>query len=91
VGLERAPLSLASTTEELLERKSSRSGPKNWDYGRRCPSRRPRGMLYPQKLAPASPKSGGISVSTVRSRTQATEFGFTGRKDVNKLGNVCMT
>jgi hypothetical protein len=30
--------------------------------------------LYPQKLAPSSPTSGGRSVGIVRSRTQATEF-----------------
>jgi hypothetical protein len=35
VGLERSPLSLASTTEELLGRKSSGSGLENRDYGRR--------------------------------------------------------
>jgi hypothetical protein len=32
--------------------------------------------LYPQKLAVTSPTSGGRSVGIVRSRTQATEFGF---------------
>jgi hypothetical protein len=35
VGLERCPLSLVSTTEELLERKSKDSGLEHWDYGRR--------------------------------------------------------
>jgi hypothetical protein len=39
VGLERGPPSLVSTTEELLERKSSGSGIKNRAYGRRGPSR----------------------------------------------------
>jgi hypothetical protein len=34
VGLERGPLILVSTTEELLKRKNSCSGPKNRDYGR---------------------------------------------------------
>jgi hypothetical protein len=34
VGLERGPLSLVSTTEELLERKSSDFGLENRDYGR---------------------------------------------------------
>jgi hypothetical protein len=33
VGLERVPLSLLSTIEELLERKSRGSGPENRDYG----------------------------------------------------------
>jgi hypothetical protein len=39
VGLERGPLSLVSTTEELLERKSNGSGLESREYGRRDPSR----------------------------------------------------
>jgi hypothetical protein len=39
VGLERGPLSLVSTTEELLEIKSSGSCLENREYGRRDPSR----------------------------------------------------
>jgi hypothetical protein len=39
VGLERGPLSLVSTTEELLERKRSGSGLENREYFRRDPSR----------------------------------------------------
>jgi hypothetical protein len=39
VGLERSPLSLVSTTEELLERKRSGYGLENREYGRRNPSR----------------------------------------------------
>jgi hypothetical protein len=35
VGLERGPLNLVSTTEELLERKISDSGIENREYGRR--------------------------------------------------------
>jgi hypothetical protein len=35
VGLERGPLSLESTIEELLERKSSGSGLENPDYDHR--------------------------------------------------------
>jgi hypothetical protein len=35
VGLERGPLSLVITIEELLERKNSGSGLENRDYGRR--------------------------------------------------------
>jgi hypothetical protein len=35
MGLERGPLSLVSTTEELLDRKSSGSGLEHWDYGGR--------------------------------------------------------
>jgi hypothetical protein len=74
VGLERSPLSLVSTIEELLERKSSGSGLESREYGRRDPSLWPRGALYPQTLALTSPTSGGRSVGIVRSRTQATEF-----------------
>jgi hypothetical protein len=77
VGLERGPLSLVSTTEELFGRKSSGSGLENRKYGRTDPSRWPRDTLYPQKLALTSPTSGGRSISTVRSQTQATEFIFT--------------
>jgi hypothetical protein len=39
VGLERGPLSLVSTTEELLDKKSSGSCLENREYGRRDPSR----------------------------------------------------
>jgi hypothetical protein len=39
VGLERSPLSLVSTIEELLERKSSGTGLESREYGRRDPSR----------------------------------------------------
>jgi hypothetical protein len=41
VGLEQGPLSLVSTTEELLGRKSSGSGLESREYGRRDPSRWP--------------------------------------------------
>jgi hypothetical protein len=51
VGLERGPLGLVSTTEELLGRNSSGSGLESREHGRRDPSRLPRGTLYPQKLA----------------------------------------
>jgi hypothetical protein len=50
VCLKRGPLSLVSTTEELLERNSSGSGLENCDYDRRDLSRWPRGTLYNQKL-----------------------------------------
>jgi hypothetical protein len=43
VGLERGPLSLESTTEELLERKSSGFGLEIREYGRKDPSRWPHG------------------------------------------------
>jgi hypothetical protein len=74
VGLERGPLNLVSTIEELLGRKISGSGLESRKYCLRDPSRRPRVTLYPQKLALTSPTSGGLSVGIVHSRTQATEF-----------------
>jgi hypothetical protein len=74
VGLERGPLSLVSTTEELLDRKSRGSCLENREYGREDPSRWPRGTLYQQKLAITSPTSGSRSVGIVRSRTQTMEF-----------------
>jgi hypothetical protein len=45
VGLELGPLSLVSTIEELLGRKSSGSDLESRDYGRRYPSRWPRHSL----------------------------------------------
>jgi hypothetical protein len=74
VGLERYPLSLVSTFEELLDRKSSRCGLEHRDYVRRDPPRWPRGTLYPQKLALTSQINGGRSIGIVRSRNKATEF-----------------
>jgi hypothetical protein len=74
MGSKRDPLSLVSTTEELLGRKSSGSGLESREYSSREPSRWPRGTLYPQKLALTSPTSGISSARIVRSRTQATEF-----------------
>jgi hypothetical protein len=50
VGLERGPLSLVSTVEELLGRKSSCSGLEKWKYRRGDPSGWPRGTLYPQEV-----------------------------------------
>jgi hypothetical protein len=71
VGLERGPLSLVTTIEELLSRKSSGSDLEIREYGRGDPSR---GTLYPKNLAATSPTSGGRSVGKVRSRTQTKEF-----------------
>jgi hypothetical protein len=67
VRLERGTLSLVSTIEELLERKSSGCGLENRDYDYAAP-------LHPQKLALISPTSGGRSVDIVRPRTTATEL-----------------
>jgi hypothetical protein len=74
VGLKRGPLSLVSTTEELLGRKNSGSGLETEITAvgiRHADHATP---LYPQKMALTSPTSGGRSVSIVRSRTKATEF-----------------
>jgi hypothetical protein len=70
MGLERGPLSLVRTTEELLEWKSSGSRQENRINGRGDPLRWPRDTLYPQKLALTSPTSGGRSVGIVRLRTK---------------------
>jgi hypothetical protein len=50
VVLERGSLSLVSTIEELLERKSGGSGLESREFSRRDPSRWPRGTLYPQNV-----------------------------------------
>jgi hypothetical protein len=50
VGLERGPLSLVSTTEELLGRESSGSCLENREYGRRDPSRWRRGTPLSAKV-----------------------------------------
>jgi hypothetical protein len=76
MSLERDPLSLVSTTEEQLERNGSGSGLENREYGRRNPSRWPRGTLHPQMLALPSLTSGGRSVSIVRFRTKAIVIGY---------------
>jgi hypothetical protein len=74
MGLQRGPLSLVSTIEELLERKSSGSGleRENTAVGIRRADHV--ADFYPQTLALTSHTSGGRSVGTVRLRTHATEF-----------------
>jgi hypothetical protein len=74
VGLERGPLSLVSTTEELLGRKSSGSVLERREYGQRDPSCWPRGNLYTKMLAEISPSSCGRSVGIVRSRTKGKDL-----------------
>jgi hypothetical protein len=74
VGLEWGPLNLVSTTEELLERKSSDSDLENHKYGRKDLVTLT--ILYQLKLALTSLTSGSRSVGIVRSRTQATDFSF---------------
>jgi hypothetical protein len=83
--LERGPLSVVSTTEELLGRKGSGFGLENRDYGRRDPSRWPRGSIYPQKFALTSATSCGRSVGIVRSGTQTTEW----KSMISFLNNFC--
>jgi hypothetical protein len=74
VGLERGPLSLVSTTEELLGRNSSSSSLEIREYGDRDSSTL--SMWHPLRktLALTSPTSGGRSVGIVRLRTLTTEF-----------------
>jgi hypothetical protein len=74
VGLERGPLSLVRTTEELLEWKVAAPGLENRDYGRGDPLRWPRDTLYRLKLALTSPAGCGRSVGIIRSRTKTTEI-----------------
>jgi hypothetical protein len=74
VGLERGPLSLGSTIEELLERKSNGFGLEIREYGSRDPLRCSRGILNPQKLALTSPTSCSHLVGIVRSQTKTTEY-----------------
>jgi hypothetical protein len=75
LGLERGPLSLASTIEELLERKSSGFGLEKRDYGHRgSAALTTRHPSIRKILALTSPASGGRSVGILRSRTQGTEF-----------------
>jgi hypothetical protein len=52
VGLERGPLSLMSTIEELLGRNSSGSGLENREYGRGDPLRWPRDTPLSAKVGP---------------------------------------
>jgi hypothetical protein len=61
MSLERSPLSLVSTIETLLGRKSSGSSLEIREYGHRYPSRWPLGILYPRKLTLTSPTSGGVT------------------------------
>jgi hypothetical protein len=74
VGLERGPLSLVSTIEELLGRKSSCFCLENREYACLDPLCWPRGTLYPQKLALISPRSCCLSIGIVRSWAQTMEF-----------------
>jgi hypothetical protein len=76
MGLERGPLSLVSTIEEILGRNISGSGLETREYGRRDLSRWPRNILYPQKVGSNFAHKQCQSVGIVRSRTRTTEFAF---------------
>jgi hypothetical protein len=56
-GLERGPLNLVSTSEEILGRKSSGSGIGNSKYGRMESVLITRHLIYPQKLTLTSLQS----------------------------------
>jgi hypothetical protein len=77
VGLERSPLSLVSTIEELLWRKSSSSGLDNREYIRTDPSLWQRDIFDQQTLALTSLTSGSRSVGIICLRTEATELSLT--------------
>jgi hypothetical protein len=76
VSLERGPLSLVSTTEQLLGRNSSNSSLEIRKYGSGNLLRWPRNTLHPQKFELTSPTSGGRSIGIVHSRTKGTDFSF---------------
>jgi hypothetical protein len=65
MGLERGPLSLVNTTEELLDRKVAVVGIRHADHV---------ALSTHKKLAITSPTSGGRSVGIVRSLTQTMAF-----------------
>jgi hypothetical protein len=67
VGLERSPLSLVSTTEEILGTNSS-------GFGRGNPLCWPRDTLHLKKFMLTSPTNGGRSVGKVHYQTKAREF-----------------
>jgi hypothetical protein len=87
VGLERGPLSLVSTTEELLGINSSGSSLEISKCGRWNSSRWPRGTLYPQKSLHYFDVKRRSLGHVVRSRTQATEFSFYVLTDEKFLSN----
>jgi hypothetical protein len=69
VGLERVPLSLVSTTEELLGRKSSGSGLEIRDYGRK-------GSITLTTDTPLSTKIGTNFADKRRTLGPHSSFGF---------------
>jgi hypothetical protein len=78
VRLERGPLNLVRTIEELLGINGSGSGLEIREYGSGDPLSWLCDTLYPQKMALTTPTSGRL-VDLNRSRTQATEVRFSNR------------
>jgi hypothetical protein len=76
VGLQQGQLSLVTTIEEVLGRKSNDTCLDNQHYGRGDPFRWPRYTLYSQKLALTAPTNCDRSVGIVRSRAKDTQFFF---------------
>jgi hypothetical protein len=74
VGLEWSPLSLVSTIEKLLGRKSSGCGLENRDYGRRDPPRLPRDTPLSANVDTNFADMGSRSVGIVHSRIKDTEL-----------------
>jgi hypothetical protein len=74
MGLERGPISLVSTTEELLDRKVAAPVYKTENMTVGISHADHVAPSISKKLAITSPKNGGRSVGIVRSQTQAMEF-----------------
>jgi hypothetical protein len=84
VGLERGPLSLVNTIEELLGRKNSGSSLENREYGCRHLPCWPRDTLYPQKLVLTSPTSAASAFTA----SIASEYRLsTSRITLSELNN----
>jgi hypothetical protein len=76
VGLERGPLSLVGTTEELLDRKVATPVYKTENTAVCICHADHVASSIRKKLAITSPTSSGRSVGIVRSRTQTMEFKY---------------
>jgi hypothetical protein len=74
MGLERGPLSLVSTTEELLDRKVADPIYKTENTAVEIRHDNHVAPSIRKKLAITSPTSGGRSAGIVRSQTQTMEF-----------------
>jgi hypothetical protein len=88
VGLEQGPLSLTSTTEELLGTNSSGSSLEIWEYGRGDPLRWPRHLLSTKVGTNFADKQQLLG--RVHLRTKATEFSFSFRSTVSTRANFCI-